>query len=173
MTLYLTQPTMRLKSAYRSFYQEWKDSGETIIPWVVNEDPNDFGKMLTTLSGYEYGKNVPVSWIPESSTFWLVDGYEKVIGVTNIRHRLTEELLNAGGHIGYGIRQSEREKGYATTILMLSLEEARKLGIENVLLVCNRDNVASEKSILKNGGRPDADYIDEEGHVLKRYWIKT
>lgn len=81
-------------------------------------------------------------------------------------------MYNAGGHIGYGIRSSERLKGYASKLLELSLSEVKKLGIKEVLVVCDADNVGSEKTIIKNGGRADANYIEDDGNVIKRYWIE-
>lgn len=67
------------------------------------------------------------------------------MGAVNIRHRLNEKLLNSGGHIGYGIRPSERRKGYASVLLALTLEITRDMGLNKVLLVCDKGNVASEK----------------------------
>lgn len=94
-------------------------------------------------------------------------------GAVNIRHRLSEFLFNAAGHIGYGIRPSERRKGFATVLLQLSLIEAKKLGIEDVLVVCDAGNVGSEKTIINNGGKPDTDFIEDDGNIIKRYWIKN
>jgi len=82
-------------------------------------------------------------------------------------------LFNAGGHIGYGIRPSERRKGLATMLLELSLIEAKRLGIKDVLVVCDAGNIGSEKTIVKNGGKADSDFIEEGGNVIKRYWIKS
>jgi hypothetical protein len=56
------------------------------------------------------------------------------------------------GHIGDGIRPSERRKGYATAMIGLALKEAKKLGIRRVLMVCDKDNIGSAKSIINNGG---------------------
>ena len=97
---------------------------------------------------------------------------KRVIGAVNIRHQLTEFLFNGGGHIGYGIRPSERKKGFATKALSLSLEKAKELGIQKALVVCDEDNVGSLKTILKNGGMPDQDYIEEDGTIVKRFWIE-
>jgi predicted acetyltransferase len=55
----------------------------------------------------------------------------------------------------------------------LSLIEAKKLGINDVLVVCDAGNMGSERTIIKNGGRSDTDYIEEDGNVIKRYWIKN
>ncbi len=94
------------------------------------------------------------------------------MGAVNIRHSLTEHLFNAGGHIGYGIRPSERRKGYATKLLALSLEKTKELDITKVLVVCDAVNTASEKTILHNGGLRDDDFTEEDGNVVRRYWIE-
>lgn len=169
--LKLVKPHLNLKDGYLSFYQEWMESGEDMVPWVISRDPSCFEAMLEILEDRERGVGLQEGWVPDS-TFWLIDDRDQVLGVVNIRHRLSDFLLNAGGHIGYGIRPSERGKGYATFLLMYSLVEAKKLGIEDVLVVCDAWNIASEKTIIKNGGRADIDYIEEDGNVIKRYWIK-
>lgn len=69
-----------------------------MIPFVIKKKPENFQSMLGYLSDCEKGIEPPEDWIPESSTYWLLDGNE-MIGVVNIRHRLTEPLLKAGGHI--------------------------------------------------------------------------
>ena len=80
--------------------------------------------------------------------------------------------MNFGGHIGYGVRPSVRRRGYATEILRLSLVEARSIGIGDVRLTCDQENIASAKSIIKNGGVLDEEaYMAEHGHVVQRYWI--
>ena len=94
-----------------------------------------------------------------------------MIGTVNIRHRLTDKLFNIGGHIGYGIHPSERRKGYATKILLLSLEKAKDLGLEKVLVTCDRENTGSEKTIRKNGGVQDTSYVKDDGNVTLRFWI--
>ncbi|WP_117170096.1 GNAT family N-acetyltransferase [Paraliobacillus sediminis] len=169
--MFLAQPTVDLKTKYIDFYQEWKESEEEMIPFVIKKDPENFQSLLNYLSDCEKGIEPPESWIPESSTYWLVDNHE-LIGVVNIRHRLTEPLFNGGGHIGYGIRPSKRNNGYAIQILSLALEKAKEMNLEEVLLVCNSTNTASNKVILNNGGISDKDFIDEKNNTLKRYWIK-
>ena len=93
------------------------------------------------------------------------------MGAVNIRHKLNEELLYTGGHIGDGIRPSERRKGYATAMIALALEECRKLGIDKVLMCCNKDNIGSAKSIINNGGVLENE-VEEDGHWEQRYWIE-
>ena len=94
------------------------------------------------------------------------------VGAVNIRHYLTEELLLNGGHIGDGIRPSERRKGYATAMIALALREAKKLGITGVLMVCDKDNIASAKSIINNGGVLENEIV-LNGITEQRYWIEN
>ena len=112
--------------------------------------------------------NLPEGWVPDS-TFWLINQDKRILGVVNIRHQLTEFLLNSGGHIGYGIRPSERRKGFATKLLSLSLEKAKELGIRKALVVCNEDNTGSFKTIINNGGIPDSDFIEEMETLLRDF----
>ena len=94
----------------------------------------------------------------------------RLIGAVNIRHELNEDLLLYGGHIGDGVRPSERKKGYATEMIRLALIECKKLGINKVLITCDKDNIGSRKSIINNGGIKENEVM-EDGEILERYWI--
>lgn len=142
-----------------------------MIPWVISKNPANFPAMVQELLDAHNGINIPETWVPDS-TYWLVTDNNRIVGAVNIRHRLTEHLFNAGGHIGYGIRPSERRKGYATKLLALSLEKTKELNITKVLVVCDAVNTASEKTILHNGGLRDDDFTEEDGIVVRRYWIE-
>ncbi|KAB2439402.1 GNAT family N-acetyltransferase [Bacillus luti] len=171
MNVSLLTPTTNLQEEYLDFYNEWKDSSETMIPWVISKDPSNFPAMIQELLDAHNGVNLPESWVPDS-TYWLVTDENKIVGAVNIRHSLTEHLFNAGGHIGYGIRPSERRKGYATKLLALSLEKTKELNITKALVVCDEVNTASEKTILHNGGLRDKDFTEENGNVVRRFWIE-
>ncbi|KOP67416.1 GCN5 family acetyltransferase [Bacillus sp. FJAT-18019] len=170
MAVNLVKPSAEFKDEYLSFYQDWKDSQEDMVPWVIARDPGDFDDMLQFLNNNEQGINIPEGWVKDS-TYWLVTESKRVVGAVNIRHKLSEKLFNSGGHIGYGIRPSERQKGYATQLLSLALEKAKDLGISKVLVVCDADNMGSKKTILKNGGIQDTDYMEEDGNIVNRFWI--
>lgn len=93
------------------------------------------------------------------------------MGAVNIRHYLNDALRKTGGHIGDGIRPSERRKGYATAMIALALEECKRLGIRKVLMCCDKENIGSAKSIVKNGGILENE-VEAEGHIEQRYWIQ-
>ena len=117
-------------------------------------------------------KNPKNGDIPRSTFFVVRECDNRVIGMINIRHRLNNFLLNEYGNIGYSVRPTERGKGYANQILCLGLNECKKIGLNKVLLVCAKNNIASERVIRHNGGIY-WNKIDTkcEGKDTKRYWI--
>ena len=79
---------------------------------------------------------------------------ERLIGTFNLRLNLTKSLDdNFAGHIGYGVRPSERRKGYATQGLKLILDVCRGKGMNFVRLGCYSENIGSKNTIIKNGGK--------------------
>lgn len=131
---------------------------------------NDYHDFENYLSKLEISK--PRDGLVPDSTFFLYDEKRNVfIGAANIRHYLNESLLKTGGHVGDGIRPSERRKGYGTLLVKLALEECKKIGIDKVLMTCNKDNIGSAKTIVNNGGVLENEVIDENGVLLQRYWI--
>ena len=165
----LQRPSTRYKDAYLDLIQEYRDSEEALIPWVLTLNPIPFEAFVETLHQQEKGFDLPPGYLP-GSTFWLVKDERKILGAINIRHGLNDELRRVGGHIGYGIRPSERRKGYATLMLRLGLEEARKLGISKALLTCGKSNIASATVMRNNGAVLDSeDHVD--GRDIQRYWI--
>lgn len=146
---------------------EWCKTGEKIVPYAIRKhDYHDFDTYLTTLEV----TNTDTGLVPDSTFFCLDTERNIFVGAVNIRHYLNEGLLLSGGHIGDGIRPSERRKGYATKMIGLALEECRKLGIDKVLMVCDKENTGSAKSIQNNGGIMENE-LDADGITIQRYWI--
>jgi len=94
-----------------------------------------------------------------------------LVGIIDLRHHINHPILGTwGGHCGYSVRPSERGKGYATEMLRLNIQNAGAMGIEKMLVTCDTTNLASEKTILANGGVFES-VIDVDGCLIKRYWI--
>ena len=147
---------------------EWTSTNEKIVPYAIRK--------VSYKNYIEYLKSLEVSdssngLIPDSTYFCLDEDRNIFVGAVNIRHYLNESLLLNGGHIGDGIRPSERRKGFATKMIAMSLEKCKDLGIDKVLMVCDKLNIASAKSIIKNGGVLENE-IEVDGVIEQRYWIE-
>jgi len=167
--LKLIKPTVEYEVEYLEMMTEWREAGEEFTPFVLGEDTSDFGAMVKRFDDFPKGIGIKEGFVPHT-TFWLVRDDRKVLGAINIRHTLNDYLARVGGHIGYGIRPSQRRKGYATEMLRLALPEAKKLGIKRALISCEKNNVGSAKTIIKNGGVFESEVIDK-GDVVQRYWV--
>ena len=113
---------------------------------------------------------VPKGLVPSSTYLAVREKDNYIVGMIDIRHYLNEYLTQAGGHIGYGVRKTERNKGYAKQMLKLALEKCRDLKIKKVLITCDEDNIASEKVILSANAKLE-DIRNVDGENKKRFWI--
>ena len=126
-------------------------------------------KVLPELISYEHPVHMPDWFVPETYYYLWDEG--RLVGEFRIRHHLTEALRNGAGHIGYSIKRDERGKGYGTAGLKLTLLEAKKIVPEDeIYLRVNKDNIASQKVMLKNGGKIVG---EDEGHFFVRIQKNT
>jgi predicted acetyltransferase len=109
---------------------------------------------------------VPSRRVPET-TLWYVSSSEFLARIS-IRHWLTPRLRRFGGHIGYDVAPTARRQGHATRVLALAIPVARDLGIDQALLTCDVDNIASRKVIETNGG-----VLHDETTDRLRFWLPT
>lgn len=169
----LIEPTEALQDAYMDFLEEFRVAGEKRIDGggpFKKARSEGFVELIQRAHDTARGRNLPAGYIPDS-TYWLVSG-GCVLGTCNLRHGLNHKLRNFGGHVGYSVRPSERNKGRATLMLKLVLTKARALGIDRALVTCDKDNIASARVIQKNGGVLDSEGMDpEDGKLTQRYWI--
>ena len=172
MGLRLIKLTGEYEAELAEMLDEWKIDQQinhtNHSPWAIfKNDHHDFDHYLENLEI----KSETDGLVPDSVFFLLDEDRNRLLGAVNIRHYLNEHLLRDGGHIGDGIRPSERRKGYATEMIRLALIECRKLGIDKVLIVCDKDNIGSAKSIINNGGVLENEIVNSDGVIEQRYWI--
>ena len=154
----LVWPTTDVRESYLAGERAMSRSeGRPLDP--LDRAAGDFPAWVRDWSG------VRTRWGVPSTVFWYVAGPE-YLGTLVLRHRLTPELAEVGGHIGYHVVPPWRRRGHATRMLAAGLAEARHLGLDRVLLTCDVDNEPSRRVILANGGVPDG----RSGHD-DRFWI--
>ena len=167
MNLRLINASKKYKDQISDMLEEWYGTGEKIVPYAIRRiDYKDFDYYAENLEC----KGDNPNQVEDSTFFCLDEDRDIVVGAVNIRHYLNEALLINGGHIGDGVRPSERGKGVATKMIGLALEECKKLGIYKVLMVCDKENTASAESIMNNGGVLENE-LEVEGVIEQRYWI--
>jgi len=118
------------------------------------------------------GETPPVPGLVRTDALALLrDG--RVLGEIRIRHRLTPDLEIDGGHLGYRVRPSERNRGYATAMLREGLARLRALGLERALLTVDGSNAPSLRVVEKCGGVGRDEVPEGSGPLNRRFWIAT
>lgn len=167
----LIKLTSNYKSEWESLISEFEENDEKLTPLAMKGQANTFEEFLVEANNNSIGINLPNGIVPSDIYFLVDDDSKYLIGSIDIRHYLNEYLSEYGGNIGYGIRPSERQKGYATKMLTLALEECKKIGMLRVLITCFKSNAASANTIIKNGGVLENQVV-EDGKIKQRYWIQ-
>ena len=117
--------------------------------------------------------NIESTKVPSLTYFYVREEDDRIVGMINIRLALNDFLRNEGGHIGYSIRPTQRRKHYATEMLKEALKVCKAIGIENVIVSCDKSNIASAGVIKNCGGEMDSEFYSETfGEVIQRYVIR-
>jgi predicted acetyltransferase len=145
----MERPAVERVASYLQLIDELRTHGDRVWEsWVPRtaEDPAEFVARLVRAETAALPPAVP------ATTYWATIS-SNVVGRAALRHGLTDELAEFGGHVSFDVRPSYRRRGVATEMLrwMLSTDEARKIG--SLLITCAPTNIGSNKTILANGGR--------------------
>jgi len=168
----LVAPTTRLHAAWLEAHEEWgpgvHEDGFGLHSSDEVDSPAGFAAWVGRLTAQSDPAKAVAAGRVHCTYRWIVeDG--RVLGAIALRHELNERLLQLG-HIGYGIRPSARRRGLATWALGRMLDQARRLGLARVLIVCEAGNLASAKTIERHGGVLED--VRDTGHgTVRRYWI--
>lgn len=166
----LVEPSLALEIPALEYRQEHIDYGETWIHgssgFMLHDSYDEWIKKL------EQVKEAETSYfhVPATTYFSIRKEDNKIIGTIQLRHFLTPELEKSGGHIGYGIRPTERKKGYGKQQLTLVLAVAKQMKIPQVMITCDKNNVASRETALHCGGILTGEIL-YEGKVQQIIWI--
>ena len=171
MDLYLAKPSLKYKEQIMDFRQEFLSNNEIAYGTQHLYDYASLEDWIEQIRLNEKAETVE-SGRPPSYEFMAIrkeDG--KIVGMINIRYNLTNEMLMFLGHIGYCVRKSERRKGYAAEMLRLALLEAKKIGLDRVLLTVDSDKTASIATMKKNGAVLENE-VPYNNKITQRYWIE-
>ncbi|MEU4426956.1 GNAT family N-acetyltransferase [Actinoplanes sp. NPDC024001] len=169
----LIAPTTRLHAAWIDSHDEWgrgvHQPGSGLRAGDDVDSPAGFAAWVARLLIEEDTAIPAEDGLVHCSYRWVVDG-DRLLGTISLRHQLNEWLLEVGGNIGYGIRPSERRRGLARFALREMLAEARRIGLDRVMISCDVDNPASARTIESCGGVLE-DVRDTSIGLIRRYWI--
>ncbi len=169
--LILVKPTFEYQNQIMEYKKEFLDYHDSLHGGSGLQDISDFGSWMNHLEDMATPDRLPEGRVLSSEYLSIRLSDQKLVGMVNIRHYLNEELSKFGGHIGYSIRPTERNKGYAHEQLKLALKICDELSINPILLTCNKDNEASRKTIIKALGIKENEVVEDDGNIVERYWI--
>ena len=172
---YLEEPTIERKNDAVDYIKEHLKIGEKIngsnnIHKFVEDYESWLKKVIDDKTIIPNEERVP------NLTFFLVrEKDNKIVGMINIRLILNSNLKKSGGHIGYGIRPSERRKGYNKINLYLGLKVLKQYGVKEAMLSCKKDNIASSKTMIALGGKlvKEYPYEKDKSIVCQNYIINV
>jgi len=116
--------------------------------------------------------NIPSGRVP-ALTYFYVNEEDEIVGMINIRLALNDFLRREGGHIGYCVRPSQRRKNYGTSMLKQALVACKIIGLNEIIITCDKSNVASAGVIKNCGGVLEQEFYSETyKEIVQRYIIK-
>lgn len=175
---YLEEPSLERKDEIIEYLDEFVK---------YNSNINGTGSLDKIYDGYTFEEALEkclnmknelyaksINRVPGKTFLLIRKDDNKIVGTINISWNLSEKMLKFGGHIGYGIRPTERRKGYNKIQLYLVLLEAQKLNLDKVMLDCSVDNLGSDKTIKALGGILERCELDEADNTMTNvYWINV
>lgn len=170
MSLELRQLKVSDELSFKAAIAEFKEHNPDWDFAFVYDEEKPFKGYVKMINGWKDGLYLPKGFVRDTYMVAVINN--KIVGRVSLRHKLTDALFKVNGNIGYGVVPSERRKSYAKEMLAQSLKVAKGIGLDKVLLTCDKDNIASQKTIEANGGVLDKSEDSGFDENKYRYWIE-
>lgn len=168
----LVVPAKEYEAQAFEYIKEFKEYNSEINGVGALDRYDNYEEWLAKLARDLDLANIPEGKVPANTYFFVRSTDNKIVGMINIRHKLNDFLLREAGHIGYSIRPTERRKGYGSLMLSLALGKSKELGLDKVLITCDKINTGSARVIQNNNGILENEiYSETFSEVIQRYWI--
>ncbi len=168
----LIKPSLEYADDIMKFRQELLDGGEDFAGCGFLKNCSSAEEWIKIIDSRENEETCPKGGVTSYSYIAVRLSDNKIVGIIDFRHHINHPILSVwGGHMGYTVRPDERKKGYAKEMLRQNLQNCRDYGLDKVMITCNHDNIASEKTIIANGGEFEKE-VSVDGSMVKRYWVK-
>ena len=172
-SLILAQPGPEHEAAILDYIAEHKAAGEHKLNGGLG-DFVDYASWLDRCQREHAGLWRDPEWdVPSGVFLALRECDNRLIGLMRLRLGDSPKVLDFDGHIGSGIRPSERRKGYASQLLALGIAACGRAGMARVLVTCDHDNAASEALLRKAGGRFEDTRMEPDGNLIHRFWFEV
>ena len=172
--LILEFPTYAREKDAKAYINELMSSNSKFNGCDDLEKFEDYREWVDRVVDWNKGVNLPDGYAQAITYFVVRVKDNKLIGMVNIRYGVTEENVKRGvGHIGSGVRPTERSKGYGTEILRICLEECKRYNLPEIHLNVNNENIGAIRTIEKNKGRLNKKIVMDNGEILLNYIIEN
>lgn len=170
----LALPHPRFQASFLGFAAELADEGRAGDRSMIGQDiaewrgawevPEGFASYVAQVRAH--AERAEPGFVTHTTWWWVDEA--TVLGRIDLRHDLTDHLLEVGGHVGYDVRPSARRQGHASAMLGAVRREAAQRGLGPLLVTCDDDNVGSRRTIERNGG-----VLEDRRGTKLRYWVPT
>lgn len=168
-SLIVRELSSRDENSFLNSLLEWKheDRSWMTFDWKPGMSHEEHLKILYNNKN---NINLPSHFVASTMLYGFIE--DQIIGRVHLRHKLNENLLLRGGHMGYAVSEKFRNQGFGLALAKAGYQQlSNQLQVEKVLITCATSNTGSVHIIESLGGKLENIVKDENGIDTCRYWI--